>query len=122
MTLPRTPLSLFRDETGSTLLEAVVATALLVAVLLPVSASAVHLLTMRKNEPHLLALALGEQVMEETLHRRAYASGTFDYGAGRWTVRKTIRLTRDRVTIRVRVFRRHRPDPLVDLMTVRIRS
>lgn len=122
MTLPRTPLAPFRDETGSTLLEAVVATALLVAVLLPVSASAIHLLTMRKNEPHLLALALGEQVMEETLHHRTYAPETLSYEAGRWIVRKTLRHTRGRVTIRVRVFRRHRPEPLVDLMTVRIRS
>ena len=96
------------------------ATALFVTVLLPVSSAAIYLLTVRANEPHLVALALGERAMEEVLHTRRYVSETRRLDDGRWTVQTAIDQRNTQLVIRVRVFRRKRPAPLVELMTVRV--
>ena len=111
-----------RGTAGHTLVEVVVTTALVVTVLVPLSSLAVYLLTVKQNKPHIEALAIGQRVMEETLHVQSYVSQTMELEGGRWRVRKTVSQTGNRVTIAVRVFRRNQPQPLVELMTVRLWS
>lgn len=106
---------------GYAVLEVVVATALIVTVLVPLSGMAIYPFTVNQNEPHLVALMLGRHTMEEALHARSYESQTIRLEQGRWRVHKTITQAGNQITIRVRVFRRHRPKPLVELMTVRLR-
>ena len=111
-----------RGTAGHTLVEVVVTTALVVTVLVPMSSLAVYLLTVKQNKPHVEALAIGQRVMEETLHARNYVSQTRELEGGRWSVRKTVSRTGNRVAIVVHVFRRNQPHPLVELMTVRLLS
>ena len=112
--------ALLRQTQGHSLAEVVVATSLVVTVLVPLSGLAIYLLTAAQNEPHLVALALGQQAMEQTLHARAYEPQTAWLDDDRWRVRKMIAQTGNQVTIRIQVFRRHRPQPLIDLMTIRL--
>lgn len=98
------------------------ATALVAAVLVPLSSMAIYLLTAKRNAPEITALVLGQHLMEEALHAQSYASRTVELEGGRWRVEKTVSLTGRRVVIVIRVFRRHRPKPLVELMTVRLVS
>ena len=111
-----------RGTAGHTLVEAVVTTALIATVLVPLSSLAVHLLTVKQNEPHIAALAIGQRVMEETLYERSYVSQTLDLEEGRWRIRKTVSQTGNQIAIVIRVFRRYQPEPLVELMTVRLLS
>lgn len=120
MVNPLQTLLLRREKAGHTLVEVVVATSLMVTVLVPLSSVAVYLLTARQNERHLVALALGQRAMEETLALQRYASRTTWLEEGRWRIQKTVSLHARQVTVRIRVFRRHQPRPLVDLMTIRL--
>ena len=112
--------SILHQTAGHTLVESVVTTALVVTVLIPLSSFAVYLLTLKQNEPYIVALALAQQAMEETLYRHSYASQTSNLDGGRWQVQKQVALAGRRVTIIIRVVRRGRPRPLVELMTVRL--
>ena len=107
---------------GHSLVEVVVATSLLVTVLIPLSGLTIYLLTAERNEPHLVALTIGQQAMEETLHKRNYESQTLWLDEGRWRIRKTVSQAGNQITIVIRVFRKHRLEPLVELMTVRLLS
>ena len=111
-----------RDIAGHSLIEVVVATSLMVTVLIPLSGMVVYLMNSRQNAPHLVALAIAEQFMEETLHERSYVSRHVALDRDRWLVQKTIRQEGNRVIIVIRVFRRHRPRPLAEVMTVRLLS
>ena len=111
-----------RGTAGHTLVEVGVTTALIVTVLVPLSSLAVYLLTVKQNKPHIAALAIGQRVMEETLYGQSYVSQTIDLEGGRWRVRKTVSQTGNRIAIVIRVFRRNRTEPLVELMTVRLLS
>lgn len=111
-----------QEESGYTLVEVVVATALLLIVLVPVAGTAVYLLKAQQNEPYVHALVLGQQAMEATLHERAYQDASFVLEEGRWRVERTVQRRGRQVTIRVRVFRRGRPGPLTELMTIRLAS
>lgn len=111
-----------RGTAGHTLAEVVVTTALVVTVLVPLSSLAVYLFTVKHNDPHIVALAIGQRVMEETLHGRSYVSQTMNLEGGRWCIRKTVSQTGNRIAIVIRVFRRNRPEPLVELMTIRLLS
>lgn len=111
-----------RETAGHSVVEVVVATSLVVTVLIPLSGLAIYLLTAEQNEPHLVALSIGQQVMEETLHKRDYESQTVWLHEDRWRVQKRISQAGNQITIVIRVFRQHRPEPLVELMTVRLLS
>lgn len=110
------------SEAGYTLVESAVATALFVTVAVPLSGATLYLLAARHNDPHLIALTIGRQVMERTLSRRHYVSERAWLDEGRWRVEQTVFHEGNRVILVVRVFRRHRPHPLVELMTVRLRT
>ena len=110
------------DRAGYSLIETVVATSLVVTVLLPLSGMAIYLLTVKQNEPHLVALTIGQQAMEQTLETRDYEGTTLYLDDSRWRVQKTVTQNGNQITIVIRVFRRHRPKPLAELMTVRLLS
>lgn len=114
--------SRIRESAGYTLVEVVVATSLVATVLVPLSSAAIYVLTARQNERYLVALALGRRAMEETLARRNFESRTMRVDGGRWRIQKTVVAQTNQVTIIIRVFRRNHPQPLVDLMTVRLLS
>ena len=117
----RTTLPTFlRKTAGHSVVEVVVATALVVTVLIPLSGLAIYLLTAEQNEPHLVALTIGQQAMEETLHKRDYESQTVWLQEDRWRVQKRVTQAGNQITIVIHVFRQHRPKPLVELMTVRL--
>ena len=99
----------FRDIAGHSLIEVVVATALVVTVLSPLSGMVIFLLNSQQNAPHLVALTIAEQYMEETLHERSYVSRHVALDRDRWLVQKSVTQTGNQVTIVIRVFRRHRP-------------
>ena len=105
---------------GYSLTEVTVATSLLVAVLIPLSGVDIYLLTIHQNESYLAALAIGQQAMEETLHTRTYDSKSIWLDEHRWLLEKKIKQQDNQITITVRVFRQHRPQPMVELMTVRL--
>ena len=109
-----------RDIAGHSLIEVVVATALVVTVLSPLSGMVIFLLNSRQNAPHLVALTIAEQYMEETLYERSYVSRHVALDRDRWLVQKSVTQTGNQVTIVIRVFRQHRPRPLAELMTVRL--
>lgn len=111
---------ILRDMGGHSLIEAVVATALVVTVLVPLSGVAVYLFTVRQNEGPLVGLAIAQQFMEETLHERSYASRQVSLDRDRWVVQKSVTQQGRQVTIVIRVFRRNQPQPLAELMTVRL--
>jgi hypothetical protein len=111
-----------RETAGHSLVEVVVATSLVMTVLVPLSGMVVFLLNSRQNAGHLVALALAEEFMEETLHERSYVSRHVTLDRDRWLVQKSVSQTGNQVTIVIRVFRRHRPRPLAELMTVRLLS
>ena len=110
----------FTGEDGYTLVEVVVATALLVSVLFPLGGAAIYLLKVRQNERHVLALAYGQDMMEATLHQEAYTNQVVVLEEGRWRVDRTIRRRDKQVVIRVDVFRRGHSEPIVRLMTLRL--
>ena len=114
--------ALLRDSAGYTLVETIVTTALVVTVLVPLGSMAIYLLTVKRNAPEITALAIGQRLMEETLHAQSYASRTIELDAGRWRAEKSVSWTGRQIIIVIRVFRRHRPRPLVELMTVRLAS
>jgi len=114
--------ALLRDTAGHSLIEVTVATSLVVSVLIPLSGLVVYLLNSHPNAPHLVALAIGEQFMEETLHERSYVSQHVPLDRNRWLVHKSVSHEGNQVTITIRIFRRNRPRPLVELITVRLLS
>jgi len=110
------------DAAGHTLVEVAVAASLIVTVVVPLGGVAVYLLSVKQNEPYLVALTLAQRTMEETLYRRSYETQIATPGQGRWRVVKTMAQNGNQVTIVVRVFHKGRPQPLVELMTIRLLS
>ena len=114
--------ALLRETAGHTLVEVVVTTALVVTVLVPLGSMAIYLLTVKRNAPEITALAIGQRYMEQALHEQGYASTTVALEGGRWRVEKMVSRAGRQVTIVIRVFRRGRAQPLIELMTVRLVS
>jgi Tfp pilus assembly protein PilV len=104
------------------LIEATVAMALLVTVLIPLTGFAVQFMSERRNEHELIALALGRQMMEETLQARSYFHQERWTADGVWRIRKTVRYTDKLIHLQVRVYRRAATKPHVDLLTIRLVS
>lgn len=113
-------LHVITEHDGHSLVEVIVATALLATVLVSASGTALYLLKAKHNEPYRVALVLGQQAMEDALFTRSHVSETMEYDEGRWRVERMVVQEDNRVVLRVRVFRRGRPRPLVELMTVRL--
>lgn len=113
--------TVWREEEGSSLVEVVVATVLLVVVLIPLTATGIYLLKARQNERHLMALTMGQQLMEDTLYHRAYRDSMFVFGDGRWEAERQVTRQGNQIVIEVNVYRRFVTEPLVQLMTIRLR-
>lgn len=109
------------EEAGHSVLEATVAVALLVTVVVPLGSFVVYLASQRHNADQVSALTLGTRYMEETLHTARYEMDEASEEDGRWRVRRDVRYEGGRVDIWVQVFRRGDPQPYVELYTVRLR-
>ena len=104
---------------GYTLVEAVVALTLALAVLAPICTFVVRLTFDRRNRHEVEALLLAQRCMEETLHAETFASATEDVQGGAWRVVRRVWYYGDQVTVVVTVFRRRRRQPVLTLTSIR---
>ena len=104
---------------GYTLIETIVALALLVTVLVPLGGMLGLTVAGRRVEERIRALQLAERAMERTLARKAYQDATRWMEKRRWRIERAIDRQADVVEIRVSVYRKDRTVPLVELRTAR---
>lgn len=108
------------EAAGSSLVEAVVALSLLLTVLVPLSVVVVQWSLDRRNRHEIEALALAQRVMEEALHRQAYTSAVSGTARDVWRTEREVAREGGRVAVTVRVYRKGRVRPIVELVTVRL--
>ncbi len=109
-----------RGAAGHSLVEAVVATALIVSVLIPLGGFAMYLLSVRRNEAYAEALVVGQRVMEETISAERYQPRRVRRAEGRWQIEHVVTRQGGQAHLVVRVFRMKRRAPLAELATVRL--
>jgi type II secretory pathway component PulJ len=117
------------EESGYTVLESVVATALLVSVFVPAIGGLAHVVTTETAEKDVRALSLAQAAMERTLHERRFDDRTWTTDGERWTLRRSVESDDRLVTVTIRAWR-SRPgtqpvtltdrEPIVELTTSRI--
>ena len=104
---------------GHTLLETVVALALLVAVLVPAGA-ALGLLAARPGAGEKAeALQVAERALERTLADQRFQAQTWSVGEGRWQVERRVEAEGEVLMVHVLVYRRSQEEPRVELQTAR---
>lgn len=109
----------YKDENGSTLVETLVAMAILVSVLLPTSLFLGYIAANPLNEEKIIALGLAQTEMEKIIASEKYENHekTVD---DRWIVTNTIIEQEDLVQIEISVYRKKRIEPVVTLTTERL--
>lgn len=112
-------LSTLKNETGSTLIETLVAMAILVSVLLPVSMFLGYAGNSPRNEEEIVALGLAQAEMEKTLSEEKYTEAEKIVGE-RWIVKKSVISELNLMQIEVSVYRNNKAEPLITLTTERL--
>lgn len=112
-------LSTLKNETGSTLIETLVAMAILVSVLLPVSMFLGYAGNSPRNEEEIVALGLAQAEMEKTLSEEKYTEDEKIVGE-RWIVKKSVISELNLMQIEVSVYRNNKAEPLITLTTERL--
>ncbi len=107
-------------EAGYSLVESIVAIALLVTVLAPLGSFVAHLATHRMSKQKIEAFSLAQLTMAEALKHQDYKSKTAHTSNGKWLVTEQYNLKEDIVIIEVEVFRLNRDKPYVTLRTARL--
>ena len=111
--------TLRESEAGYSLVESIVAIALLATVLAPLSAVVVQLTTHRLSEQKIEALGIAQHAMEAALLSGEYQDASRQSPNERWLINESYRMHQGLVVIRVTVSKLHRP-PLVTLQTARL--
>jgi len=111
--------SWFREESGATLVETLVALSILVSVLLPASLFLGYVAFNPRNKDKIQAIGLAQSVMEQTLESYNFINKEKRMGK-KWTIRQTVTRHRDLVIIDVKVYRMKDVEPIVSFHTERI--
>lgn len=117
--LHTSPVMLWQDETGHSLIEALLATVLLGAVLLPLITTAFLILQRHQGEHLLLAQAEAQQVMEATLQTASYQAATLPLAHTGWYAERTLTHRPGYLVVEVAVYAPSRTTPITTLMTLR---
>lgn len=106
---------------GATLVELLVAMALLLSVLLPTGMFLGYMANYPQNKNKILALGKAQTALEELLHKKNYKQkeSIVESGSG-WSVKEEVMPDSIRVYLRVRVYRHNKE--IVSLSTVRLRD
>lgn len=92
-------------EDGHTVLEATIAAALLVTVLVPAVGAIAHVATRHAEQDRIVALNLAQDALETSLDRPSGTAGVWTSADGRWTLARTTDRRGAVVTVTVRVWR-----------------
>ncbi|MEM6335939.1 MAG: prepilin-type N-terminal cleavage/methylation domain-containing protein [Bacteroidota bacterium] len=109
----------WRDESGFSIIEVLVALALLLVVLVPLSGFGLKLMGEHHNERQIEALQLARQEMERTILDESYRDVERTTSDERWTIRKNVERHGELVHVQVSVARQPADTALVQLQTLR---
>lgn len=107
-----------KNEDGSTLVETLVAMAILVSVLLPTSLFLGYMSANSINADKITALGLAQNEMEKVLANEKYADK--EIVKERWIVKSATSKKENRVFIEVLVYRKNKSEPVITLNTERL--
>ncbi len=107
------------SEVGSTLVETMVALALLLTVLVPIIGFMATISINQQARVKVQALNYAQYTMESTLLNRAW-SDTLIHPAEGWEVQRVVETDGSLVLIRVDVFQKNKPEPVLHLSTTRL--
>ena len=110
---------ILKSEDGSTLIETLVASAILVSVLLPASMFLGYTANNPQNKEKILALSLAQSEMEKVLYEKTYA-GYEKEVEGRWTLKNVVTSGDDLVQVEISVYRKNKLEPIITLTTERL--
>ncbi len=108
------------EEEGYSLIESIVAIALLLTVLVPVSAFLGSLATKRISKQKIEALAIAQASMENAIQLRDFTDKSVPVHDGKWILSEEYILNGDLVTIMITVAKPGRSRPGVSLQTARL--
>lgn len=108
-----------KNEEGTTLIETLVAMAILVSVLLPTAMFLGYITTNPINKEKIKALGMAQTEMESILNNKRYQSAKKEIGE-KWLIIDSTSVKNRLVNINVLVYKKHRSKPLVTLRTERL--
>lgn len=108
-----------KNEDGSTLVETLVAMAILVSVLLPAGMFLGYMANTPQNEEKIIALGLAQSEMEQVLDSGNYKNAEREID-NKWLIRNTIAKEDNLLQISVSVYRKNKSKPILKLITERL--
>lgn len=111
--------SKLKDEDGSTLVETLVAMAILVSVLLPTTLFLGFIAANPMNKEKITALGLAQSEMERVLASKEYP-GTERVVEDQWIIKRVVSKKKKLVQVEVSVYRKNRTQPILTLNTERL--
>lgn len=113
-----------RTESGYTLIETLVASAVLLGVLVPATLFLGKITTGRKGRDLIIASQLAESEMERTTAHRNYENSEHQIRLDNrdWRVVRETEEDQGLVEIRIHVFKAKKPEPVLTLKTLRLSS
>jgi len=112
-------LSVLKKEGGATLVETLVAMAILVSVLLPTSLFLGYVAFTPHNKEKIVALSIAQSEMETLLAEKKYLSDKKVVN-DRWVIENRIESSGNFIQLKVSVYRKNKPKPIVILKTERL--
>lgn len=111
----------FSSDDGYTLVETIVALALLVSVLVPTGAILTKTMLSRRSADLIAASQLARMTMERTIINGNYSNESQEVILNKktWYVSREVRNEMGLVTLQVRVFRKNQVNPVLTLKTLR---
>ncbi len=113
-------LDVITEESGYSLVESIIALALLATVLVPLSNFVINLATHRMGKQKIEAFTVAQAVMEQALQAQLYQDKTVLLDNEKWLVVESYDTQDNLVFIEVNVSRFNRSRPQITLRTVRL--
>lgn len=108
------------NEAGYSLVESIVALALLATVLVPLSNFVVGLTTHRMSKQKIEAFLVAQAAMEDALLKQYSEDRSALIRKGKWLITEQYEMNEDIIIIEVKVSRLNREDPQIILQTARL--